>query len=1061
MHNEERQPLLGGPIGHSFTITAHDLMEFVDPKNPDALRRLGGIDGVCRSLRVDPHTGLSSAHQNDIEMRRRAFGDNTLPIATSKSIWQLMIASLDDKTLIMLTVAAIVSLIIGLWQDFSSQHPPNEPRVRWVEGAAILSAIVTVVLTNTINDYQKELQFKKLNRKKEDKRVTVVRDGREQSISVVDLVVGDVLMFEPGDVAPVDCVYLSGYNLACDESSATGESEAVKKEPAQKLANEDIDCFILSGSKVLEGVAYVLAIAVGTNSFYGKTMVALRTSRDNKGGVTQQSTPLQLKLDVLAEQIAKFGFGAAITMLVTLVIKYFATTPDISGAETMSTLINIVIQTITIIVVAVPEGLPMAVTMSLAFATTQMLKDSNLVRVLSACETMGNATTICTDKTGTITQNRMTVVKGTVGMETFEDSDAERWMQGVHPVVVDLVVQGVSINSTAYRDGEDFLGSTTECALLVFAGRLGGDFSSVRHGADIVKVYPFTSRRKSMSTIVRLDQSSYRTYTKGAPEIVLRNCTRYINAFGDAEMMDGSMRRYWEKVIDKYAGEALRTIALAYSTITNEAFGSLNDDGEPRLEDLVLIGIVGIEDPLRPGVIESVAAFRRAGVFVRMITGDNIKTATAIAKSAGILTNGGLALNGSEFRDMSPERQRSIIPRLQVLARSSPIDKTTVVIRLQELDQVVGMTGDGTNDGPALKLADVGFSMGISGTEVAKEASDIVLMDDNFNSILKALLWGRTVNDSVRKFLTFQLTVNVTAVVISFVSAIISPRAESVLSAVQLLWVNLIMDTLAALALATEKPTDKLLDRKPASKYAHLINYWMVKMILGQSIFQIIVNLTLIYAGGSIFGVSDEKVLRTMVFNTFVFLQVFNEINCRRVDATVNIFAHITKDWLFLAIQLGVIVGQFLIVTFGGIAFSTTPLTAMQWLATVLIGALSLPVGLLIRILPDCCGLEKRFNEDARPLTSYSRLNWESAIGHLQSQLRVYSILRKSYHCASSQSPDTSRRQLTQQQPTLSHSPPQSRSFSVPTSDPSRKSSRTPSIASAPATDSVDHGSPK
>ncbi|CDS14494.1 hypothetical protein LRAMOSA06663 [Lichtheimia ramosa] len=1070
-YEDERRPLLSHTTivprdlddDIHFDIGIDDLMSLVDPKNVSALFRLGGIDKICQSLHVNPKMGLSNI-DDDLKARHDTFGSNILPEAKSKSLWQLIVGASDDKTLIMLTVAAVISLVIGVWQDYSPQHPPNEPRVGWVEGTAILVAVITVILTNAINDYQKEMQFKKLNAKGVDKKVTVLRDSREQRICASTLVVGDVIMLEPGDVVSVDCLYLDGYNLACDESAATGESEAVKKCVASQVNNEEQDdCFILSGSKVLEGVGHALVIAVGTNAFYGKTMMALRTNNSGGNGPQQQSTPLQLKLDVLAEQIAKFGFGASITMLVTLIIKYFATTANLTGPKIMSTLINIIIQTITIIVVAVPEGLPMAVTMSLAFATTQMLKDNNLVRVLSACEIMGNATTICTDKTGTLTENRMTVVKGTLGVEAFDNSNVESWMEQVDPAIIDLVIQGISVNSTAYKDGDSFLGSTTECALLIFSQQLGGDFNAVRHQAHVVKVYPFSSKRKSMTTVLALNKKEdndtiYRVHTKGASEIILRSCSRYVNAHGDAELLDDNVRQQCERVIDKYAGDALRTIALAYRDINAEDYAQIHQQEEPVHENLVLIGIVGIMDPLRPNVVESVAAFRRAGVFVRMITGDNLKTATAIAKSAGIYTRGGVALNADKFRDMSPDEQRNVIPRLQVLARSTPTDKTVVVIRLQELDQVVGMTGDGVNDGPALKLADVGFSMGVSGTEVAKEASDIVLMDDNFNSILRALLWGRTVNDGVRKFLTFQLTVNVAAVVISFVSAVSSSQAQSVLSAVQLLWVNLIMDTLAALALATEQPTMEQLDRKPASKYAHLINYRMVKMILGQSIFQIAINLAAIYAGPQLFGINDEAVLRTMVFNMFVFLQIFNEINCRRIDLSLNVFANITHDWIFLLVQLLVILGQFLIVTFGGIAFRTTPLTFQQWMITIGIGSLSLPVGLIIRMIPDCFGFDRRFNEDARPLASYSRLNWEGAIGHVRTQLRVYSALRRSYQIA--QGPEDQFHHYAHHHKLLHHhtSKHPNENFSAPGSHSSYASSHASSVASAPI-HNIDHQS--
>jgi Ca2+-transporting ATPase len=1009
MSSSEQESLVRNDSNNKshFDITAEQLSELFDPKNEDKLEKLGGVKGLCKKVRVNPSEGLSndegSSHseQSPFQDRQQHFGKNILPEPTTKSFLQLLWAAYNDKTLIMLTIASLVSLAVGIWEDYSPRHPEDEPRVGWVEGTAIIVAVIAVVLTNAINDYQKEAQFKKLNAKKEDRTVKVLRSGREKQISVYDINVGDILILEPGDIIPVDGLYLSGHNLACDESSATGESDTMKKKP-----EGEGDCFILSGSKVLEGVGRAVVLAVGENSFFGKTMMSMRGDQD-------EGTPLQMKLDLLAEQIAKLGFAAAIIMLLALVIKYFVTAalaPEFPpAADILAAMISIVIQAITIIVVAVPEGLPMAVTMALAFATTQMLKDNNLVRVLAACETMGNATAICSDKTGTLTQNKMTVVEGTLAEQKFESQEEIKgWSKKVQ--VLDLVFETIALNSTAFEGKDengnpDFVGSKTECALLGFSKHLGSDYEHLRHDATIAKVYPFASKRKTMTTISEQKenaartktQSDYRVHVKGASEIVLENCTHYIDSEGEQKELDEKAKNHFTDIISSYADKALRTIALAYRDIDSSEFKQVSDD-EPPLEKLTLIGIVGIMDPLRPGVVESVTAFRQAGVFVRMITGDNLNTAKAIARNAGILTKGGVAMTGPELREMSVEEQRKVIPRLQVLARSSPKDKTIVVTRLQEQDQVVGMTGDGTNDGPALKLADVGFSMGIAGTEVAKEASDIILMDDNFNSILKALMWGRAVNDGVRKFLTFQLTVNIAAVVLSFISAVGSENAESILSAVQLLWVNLIMDTLAALALATEPPTDDLLHRKPISKYAHLINYRMAKMILGQALFQIVINLIVMYLGPRVFHLGDstydQQVLRTMVFNVFVFLQVFNEINCRRIDTSINVFKDMFDNWIFIAVQVFVVLGQWLIVTFGGIAFKTVPLNPQQWLITILIGALSIPVGTIIRLLPDC-GCERKFNEEAKPLASYSRMNWEGAIGDVRNELRVYSLLRR------------------------------------------------------------------
>ncbi|CAG8510265.1 12139_t:CDS:10 [Ambispora leptoticha] len=1031
MSTSEIEPLLReGDSGSPFQFTKEELASLVDPKDPDGLRKYGGTDQILKGLRVNSTDGLSSDEglgENNkkgvpFRERRKYFGKNAtsiryfltwerervekshdvvLPDVASKSLFSLIWEAYQDKTLIMLSIAALFSLGVGISEDYSLRHPEDEPRVGWIEGTAILVAVAAVVLTNAINDYQKEKQFKKLNAKKEDRSVKLVRDGREQQISVHEINVGDILLLEPGDIVPVDGIYLSGHNLTCDESSATGESDALKKNDLES----DGDPFILSGSKVLEGVGRVVVIAVGPYSYFGKTMMALR-------GDENTETPLQMKLDILAEHIAKLGMSAALLMLITLGLKYFITAAishdDFPDAEEIAAaLIQIIIQAITIVVVAVPEGLPMAVTLALAYATTQMLKDNNLVRVLSACETMGNATAVCSDKTGTLTQNKMTIVRGFLtGHEFNSVSEIEDWRKDVNQQTFDTIVEAIVTNSTAFEGKDennkiDFIGSKTECALLGFCKALGIEYREIRNSYQFAKIYPFASKKKTMTTVIKLATPSkdgeYRVHVKGASEIVLGSCTRYIDGDGNVKELDSKTKGKFEKTIQNFAEGALRTICLGYRDVSSAECSKFDDDNPPN-DNLICLGIVGIQDPLRPGVTESVKAFRKAGVYVRMITGDNLVTAKAIAKEAGILTKG-VAITGPEFRKLSNDEQRKMVPRLQVLARSSPTDKTIVVKRLRELDEIVAVTGDGTNDGPALKLADVGFSMGITGTEVAKEASSIILMDDNFNSIINALKWGRAVNDSVRKFLQFQLTVNITAVVISFTSALLSDDNESVLTAVQLLWVNLIMDTLAALALATEPPTDDLLNRYPTLKTASLISYRMWKMIICEAIFQIIINLTLLHLGPAIFHLGDSKqdkiLLGTIIFNTFVFLQVFNEINCRIIDDHLNVFKNIFNNHVFLIVQFVVITGQFLIVEFGGVAFGTTPLTWYQWLATVMIGSLSLPVGVIIRLFPNTCVPDRILNEERKPLVTHSEMRWDAAIHDVRNQLKVFGALRK------------------------------------------------------------------
>ncbi|OMJ25455.1 Calcium-transporting ATPase PAT1 [Smittium culicis] len=963
----------------NFEIPPNVLSSLFDPKDEQSLKKLGGLECLFKKLHVDPALGLSS-NENfgsysslqtpsiPFEERRKVYGTNSLPEAKSASFLELLLNALNDSTLILLSLAAVVSLFVGLYDDYYGSHKNDPVKIGWVEGAAIMFAVAVVSLTNSINDYNKELQFRKLNAKKEDRKVKVIRDGQEVEIQIEDINVGEIMLIEPGDIMCVDSIFIEGHNVVCDESSATGESDAIKK----GCLGSNRDCFILSGGKVMEGVGRVLVTAVGEHSFFGKIMLAMR------GESTNNNTPLQIKLDKLSNEIAKFGVAAAAILFMCLSIKYLFSivlgTEVVPFADILSKFISISIECITVIVVAVPEGLPMAVTISLAYATTQMIKDGNLVRQLAACETMGGATAVCTDKTGTLTQNKMTVVNAIIDKTELESqNDILPFINSLDKKVVTLLSEGISANSAAFMSADDngkmeFVGSKSECALLEFIQSYGADYRNLRAENKPLFVWPFSSEKKSMSTALTTfvdNKKMCRVHVKGASEIVLSSCTHYLNAKGETLEITDSIRVEITRNIYRYAHKALRTFALAYKDIDISSADSFDPESAP-LSDLTWIMLSGIMDPLRPGVNKSVGECHKAGVFVRMITGDNIETAEAIAKNAGILTKGGRSISGPDWRKLSPEQQHELLPRLQVMARSSPLDKQIVVRRLQERGEVVAMTGDGTNDAPALKMAEVGFSMGIAGTEVAKEASDIILMDDNFSSIVKAMLWGRAVNDSVRKFLQFQLTVNITAVVLTFVSSVISSTGDSALTAVQLLWVNIIMDTLAALALATEGPTNALLDRKPIPKNASLLTYEMWRMILLEAAFQVAVNLVLLNMGHELFRLPHNEqgnlTLGTIIFNTFVFLQIFNELNCRRImPHEFNIFADLHNDTGFILVQIVIVATQYLIVTYGGIAFSTTPLSSEQWLACVLIGSLSVPVGFIIRLIPDfglCFGLE-------------------------------------------------------------------------------------------------------
>ncbi|KAK9477016.1 hypothetical protein V1514DRAFT_145018 [Lipomyces japonicus] len=1024
----EQEPDHDALTGTPFSVSPNQLALLQQDHRLAILHELGGLAGLELKLNVKADVGLSP--DEDFSVREKAYGRNVLPDKKTVSLFKLILIAMSDKMLILLSVAAVISFSLGMYQSFGT--PPEYdregnviPKVDWIEGVAILVAVVIVVLVGALNDWQKELQFAALNKKKDDRQVKVIRGGKAISISIFDVQAGDVMLLEPGDMIPVDGVLIQAQGVRCDESAATGESKSLKKITAEDAINrynevgpnaasallEKIDPFVLSGSKVLEGFGHFLVTSVGQNSAHGKTMMDLRSGDDEL-----ESTPLQAKLNVIAEEIAKWGGGISVLLFFILLFRFLGELPNNHDTPTQKgeSFMQYLITAVTLIAVAVPEGLPLAVTLALAFATKRMLKDNNLVRVLKSCETMGNATTICSDKTGTLTQNKMTVVEGTIGINfqfatntgTSRDQDLlqdvytdpfkeklnvedvvsiHSLLDRISEPVKNVLLQSIFVNTTAFEDAESeeiFVGSKTETALLGFARHhlAMGPLDSERSSTKIVQLFPFDSSKKAMGAVIQLPSGAYRLFIKGASEIVLAQAVNTvvtgINSDFEKTSADGiqleeitsDRREYIENSITSYAEKSLRTIGLVYRDYESWPPTGLETQEDNKVQvknfsdvfsQTTWVGLVGIMDPLRPGVTDAVKDCQRAGVVVRMVTGDNLITAKAIATECGIYTEGGLVLEGPKFRSLDPKERDAIIPKLQVLARSSPQDKRLLVQRLKRLGETVAVTGDGTNDAPALTMADVGFAMGIAGTEVAKEASDIILMDDNFMSIVKALLWGRAVNDAVKKFLQFQLTVNITAVTLTFISAIVSSEGESVMTAVQLLWVNLIMDTFAALALATDPPTRSLLDRKPSKRSDGLISITMWKMIIGQAILQLIITFVLHFAGQKIWGLRDDQTrllqeLDSMVFNTFVWLQFFNMFVNRRLDNKVNFFEGISKNKFFFLIAAIMCGGQILIMFVGGNAFSIVRLNGVQWAVSIVGGFLSVPVGLFLRLcVPD------------------------------------------------------------------------------------------------------------
>ena len=1017
-------------VNSPFAFSPGQLNKILNPKSLAAYRALGGLRGLERGLQTDVVAGLSVDEVSIAEKisfeeatqfartkkpsntgtviaqdvmvtdhevkgqyhdRIRIFKDNRLPTKKSLSIWKLFWTAFNDRVLIILTIAAVFSLALGIYEAVGQTPAPGQgPSLDWVEGLAIEVAVVIVVLVTGLNDYRREKQFVALNEKKEDRQVKAIRSGKSVLISVFDVMVGDVLHLESGDSIPADGILINGHGIRCDESSATGESDAMRKTGGldvwnrieEGTATSKLDPFIISGSKVLEGVGTYLVTSVGVNSSFGKVMIGLQTENED--------TPLQVKLANMANWIGYLGTAAAGLLFFILLIRFLAglsgntNTPAVKGSQ----FLDILIVAITIIVVAVPEGLPVAVTLALSFATKKMLKENNLVRHLRACETMGNATTICSDKTGTLTENKMTVVAGVMGSKVefareMNIRDREREVipfpaafERLSLIVKTLFLQSCAINTTAFEGEEDgkstFIGSKTETAILMMAKeQLGmGPVAEERNGVEIVQLIPFDSDRKCMGVVIRLSSGTYRLLVKGAAEILLGKATSELvdtaeEALHQCGLTDSSRARV-SASIDEFARKSLRTIAMLYKDFQQwppVGARTLDEDKnlalfEDLLCDMTLLAVIGIQDPLRDGVAKAVKQCQDAGVKVRMVTGDNVITASAIAMECGIKTPDGLVLEGPKFRQMSDKQMDAVIPRLEVLARSSPEDKRILVARLKHLGETVAVTGDGTNDGPALKTADVGFSMGIAGTEVAKEASAIILMDDNFSSIVKAIMWGRSVNDAVAKFLQFQITVNITAVVLAFVSAVSSPDMHSVLSAVQLLWVNLIMDTFAALALATDAPTEKILDRKPTPKRAALITTNMWKMITGQAIYQLVVTFVLYFAGSSILGYSKSDALLqteldTIVFNTFVWMQIFNEFNNRRLDNKLNIFEGVHRNAFFIIINIIMVAGQIMIIFVGGAAFQIKRIDGTQWAICILCALPCLLWAIVLRYIPD------------------------------------------------------------------------------------------------------------
>ncbi|CAF4008272.1 unnamed protein product [Rotaria magnacalcarata] len=1043
--------------GREFGISLKELETLMQTRGHEGVKELnetyGGLSGLAQKLKTHLIHGLSGKDA-DLSIRLAAFGRNEIPPKPPKTFLRLMMDALQDVTLVILIICACISFALSFYHPggdtFEAEVKPKEANVEWIEGAAIIIAVIVVVLVTAFNDWTKERQFRGLQSKIElDQKFNVIRENSVRQIPIKDIVVGDICQIKYGDLLPADGVVVQSNDLKVDESSLTGESDLIKK-------HESRDPFLLSGTHIMEGSGKMLVLAVGEHSQTGMIFKLLGATKEEEvttdkkpsesknqnneiadadakerliksgsakgaaannhdatelqevnldgdkqtGGdddpehmkVTERSI-LQAKLTKLAIQIGYAGMTIAIMTVLVLLIRFsieeFIQRGERWNNKYWSRFVRYLITGITVLVVAVPEGLPLAVTISLAYAVKKMMHDNNLVRHLDACETMGNATAICSDKTGTLTTNRMTVVQIYIGEKHWKNvENPNKAKEIVVPAKTkEIVFEGIAVNSSYSSkllpppEREVLakqVGNKTECGLLGFVGVLGGSYDEIRTRYPeerFVHVYTFNSVRKNMSTVIRRPDSVVRMHTKGASEIVLKKCKTILNRNGDViPFSNVDYDRLVQTIIEPMACDGLRTICVAYRDFTPDALPDWDDETN-CVDQLTCICICGIEDPVRAEVPDAIAKCRNAGITVRMVTGDNVNTARSIALKCGIISpnDSFLVLEGKEFNrrirskpdgEVDQALFDKVWPHLRVLARSSPQDKYVLVrgiiaSKINPTREVVAVTGDGTNDGPALKKADVGFAMGIQGTDVAKEASDIILVDDNFNSIVKAVMWGRNVYDSIAKFLQFQLTVNVVAVFCAFIGACIVK--ESPLRAVQMLWVNLIMDTLASLALATEVPTEELLTRLPYGRTRPLISRTMMKNILGHAIYQLGVMLFILFAGPTVFDMDDgrpvDSVFKpsehfTMIFNVFVLMTLFNEINCRKIHGEQNVFRGIFTNPIFYGIWVVTFVVQIVLVQYGSVAFSCVALTFEQWMWCLFFGVTVLLWNQIVNLIP-------------------------------------------------------------------------------------------------------------
>ena len=874
--------------------------------------------------------GLSDKEVTDSRLRN---GINILTPPPGVPLWKKFLSKFSDPLILILLIAGILSLGISFYDYFGLGHGADS----FIEPVGIFIAIFLATGLAFYFEYKADKEFDLLNQVNDDEPVQVIRGGNMTEIPKKDVVVGDIVKLNTGNDIPADGILLDVSSLSVDESTLTGEPSCRKTTDPMHFDNEATfpSDHVLRGTRVIEGHGIMKVLAVGDSTENGKVFTAAQIDNSVK-------TPLNEQLDGLGKLISKISYILATVIILGRIIVYF-TNYDFEWMPFISYMLQSIMVAVTLVVVSVPEGLPMAVTLSLAYSMRRMLKSNNLVRKMHACETMGATTVICTDKTGTLTENQMRVYKTDF---FIPQSDAS------------YIYQGIAVNSTAELDHSSektkVLGNPTEGALLLWLENQGIDYNKLRSEVSMVEELPFSTERKYMATVVNNEKDTKILYVKGAPEIIFGLCKHY---------PEGVSKEGIDSLLLGYQAQAMRTLGFAYQIIKDG--DKTIDDKRVIADNLTFIGITAISDPVRATVPAAVKEVLDAGIKVKIVTGDTPGTAKEIARQIGLwnddIDNDNNIITGEEFAKIPDSSLPSEVSDFKIIARARPMDKKRLVETLQLNNEVVAVTGDGTNDAPALKAAHVGLSMG-DGTSVAKEASDITIVDNSFTSIGRAVMWGRSLYQNIQRFILFQMTVNVVACLIVLFGAFMG--MQSPLTVTQMLWVNLIMDTFAAMALASLPPSESVMKDKPRSRAAFIINSAMYKDIISTGIIFFIMLLGFFYylehtditsllqigrvPFGSNTGLTNYEL--SIFFTTFVFLQFWNMFNARAFE-TGKSALNLKGCSGFGLTALIIVVGQIIIVTFGGQFFSVAPIAITDWIIIIGVTSIVLWIGELWRLI--------------------------------------------------------------------------------------------------------------